>query len=129
MWVRKIKDEAPVTPVVAIAPSRHLTEADLKSSEFAPCVMTEDPIFDSGAFRNLIANRFAQNFPDYVHAADQVITLSTASGPVECYEDFSYLNHQAEEGVIALVLPDTPTVLSMGIFVMDLGWHFEWPAC
>ena len=118
--VRKLPDLCPRT-VSAIAPSRHLFEAEMMSSEFALEVDAEDPIFDSGASRHLIAQKYVKDFPDYVHASDQAITLSTASGSVDCSSDFCYLNHQADECVVALILPDTPTVLSMGIFVIDMG--------
>ena len=59
---------------------------------------------------------------------DQVVCLSTAAGPEKCSEVFDYINQDSGEEVVALILPDTPTVLAMGIAVIDLGWHFEWPA-
>ena len=41
---------------------------------------------------------------------------------------FDYVNQDAGEEVVALILPDTPTVLAMGIADIDKGWRFEWPA-
>ena len=126
--VRKIH-ESSACPQAAISSSQYALDADVQTSEFAHDVpIAEDPIFDSGASRNLIAKKLVEDFPQFIHTTDQVMTLSMASGPVDCAENFRYLSPQAEECVVALVLPDTPTVLSMGVFVIDLGWHFEWPA-
>ena len=60
---------------------------------------------------------------------NQVVKLETAAGSDKCSEAIRYLNVDAGfEETYALVLKDTPTVLSMGMAVIDKGWHFEWPA-
>ena len=70
-----------------------------------------------------------EELPDFIESTDQVIQIETAAGPGTCSEVIRYLNADAGyEEVYALVLKDTPTVLSMGIAVIEKGWHFEWPA-
>ena len=55
------------------------------------------------------------------------MNLSTAAGTVQCDKEFVYANDDIGEVIPALVLPDTPTCLSMGIHCVEHGWHFEWP--
>ena len=57
-----------------------------------------------------------------------MVDLITAAGPENCNETITYTNADAGEDVTALILPDTPSVLSLGMCVIDMGWHFEWPA-
>ena len=88
-----------------------------------PVPRVEETIFDSGAARNLVRQSIAAEFPEYIKTADQVIHLTTAAGPGECNEVFDYINEDADEDLVALVLPDTPAVMAMGIAVIDMGWH------
>ena len=100
-----------------------------QSDEFAalPNPDVGETIFDSGAARHLIAEKYAQQFPYYIDKLDQVIPLTTAAGPWSCDSSFHYRNEDSGATVDALVLPDTPTVLSIGILVIRDKWHFEWP--
>ena len=83
-------------------------------------------LFDSGAARHLISARRTDEYPDYVCKAARTMNLSTAAGTVRCDREFAYANDELGEMVSALVLPDTPTCLSMGEFVLNQGWHFVW---
>ena len=69
--------------------------------------------------------------PSFLITFSSTSATFTAEAPVipACSEMIRYLNADAGyEEVYALILKDTPTVLSMGIAVIDNGWHFEWPA-
>ena len=57
-----------------------------------------------------------------------MVPLTTAAGPWSCDSSFHYRNKDSGATVDALILPDTPAVLSMGILVIRDKWHFEWPA-
>ena len=91
-----------------------------------PTPQLEETMFDSGAARDLIKRSTAKEFPEFIQSMDQVIHLETAAGPETCSEVLQYRNPDAgHEEVFALILKDTPAVLTMGIAVIDKGWHFE----
>ena len=75
-------------------------------------------MFDSGSARNLIAQSLVDEFPEFLESVGQVVQLETAGGRDTCETAIRYLNADAGfEEVYALVLKDTPTVLSMGAAV------------
>ena len=93
-----------------------------------PTIDVDDTILDSGASRPLLARKYVELFPQHIKETSQVVDLIIAAGPETCNETITYRNADAGEEVVALILPDTPSVLSLGMCVIDMGWHFEWPS-
>ena len=87
-----------------------------------------ETILDSGAARHLLSEQFVKDFPEFIKSTTQVMHLITANGPKSCDQVFEYKHSDSGERVVALILPNTPTVFAMGLAVIELGWHFEWPA-
>ena len=87
-----------------------------------------DAILGSGSARHLLAEKYTEVSPEHIKDTDQVMRLATANGPKDCDKEFTYWNRDAELSSTALILPDTPSVLSLGLLVIIMGWHFEWPA-
>ena len=104
------------------------TEGNLSDKWNVPFPEVGPTIVDSGAACHLIAERLVKMFPDYIRKMSQVIELATASGPSRAENEIQYGIAQLPEPIVAIILPDTPTVLSLGMLVIDLGWHFEWPS-
>ena len=93
-----------------------------------PTIDVDDTILDSGASRPLLARKYVELFPQRIKETSQVVDLITAAGPETCNETITYRNADAGEDVVALILPDKPSVLSLGMCIIDMGWHFEWPS-
>ena len=75
----------------------------------------------------VVSRWIAERNPNFITETDQVINLDTASGLATCGEQLHFVWKQLGEIGRALVLPNTPAVLSVGRRCIDLGWHFEWP--
>ena len=89
---------------------------------------TREVIADTGASEDLIARWIAARYTQYITKTDNPIALDTASGTATCDEQLQFVWKQLGELGSALILPDTPSVLSVGRRCIDQGWHFEWPA-
>lgn len=86
-----------------------------------------ETIVDTGSGEDLVSRWIAEMFPNFITKTGQPITLSTAKGAETCDEQLHFIWKQIGEAGRALVLPDTPSVLSVGRRCIDHGWHFEWP--
>ena len=127
---KKLREEAMRVrrlPAQIASPDVSSCESDM-SDIAVPAPDVGPIIFDSGSAKHLLKECLTVPYQEFVEQVDNPIYLSTASGPAECCKAFTYYSPVIDEKIThALMLPDTPTVWSMGYFVMDKGWHFEWP--
>jgi len=84
-------------------------------------------IADTGAADHLVPRHIADQFHDYVTELQEAIQYFTASGTETGTHELNLVWRQLGEAGAAVVLPDTPSVISVGRWVIDKGWHFEWP--
>ena len=61
-----------------------------------------------------------------VEPAPESLCLKSANGPVCAFEMISYQCLTTGEVIDALVMKDSPPVLSIGRRCMELGWSFYW---
>ena len=87
-------------------------------------------IVDTGCGRNLVSASLVKErgYEPDVMPSDELITLDTAGGPSKCKGILNVAAPALSEGRIdALVMANTPTVLSVGERCREYGYGFHWP--
>ena len=84
-----------------------------------PVVDVGETILDSGAARHLIATRYTLAHKAFLRILDLPVPLITASGADSTSQESEFIHSDLGDNVCALVLPDTPSVLSLGILVIE----------
>ena len=88
-------------------------------------------IVDTGCGHNLIAERYIRfaGAMGLIRRLKQSITLNTAGGPSKALGTVRIACPKFKGGSFeALVMPNTPAVISVGERCMDHGFSFFWPA-
>ena len=128
------------TPGASLIPLTRHTTYDLRKA-FAPTMATPGPvdpkslgigkcIVDTGCGHNLVDMGIIQRSG---HQSDIVsmgrpITLQTAGGPSASKGGLKVATPSLDEGEFtALIMPNSPSVLSVGERCLDHGYGFHWP--
>ena len=137
-------DSSPEEPM-GFVPSKGKVSSDSEdgtvgSSEFESCdsettaVSEELPdpcpsewLMDTGSGLHLIPKVLATAFKEHIRKRKK-IKLSTANGPMIVNEELPIHVSSLDEKTKAVILPDTPAVLSVGLLCVESGYRFEWPA-
>ena len=77
----------------------------------------------------MVPQAIADPLQSFLETLDVPLTFITANGKKKSQQQLHLAWPQMGDSGVAIVLPDTPCVLSVGRWVIDKGWHFEWPAC
>ena len=92
-----------------------------------PNIHLNEVIADTGAADNLTSRAIADDYKEFITRMDSPIDYTTASGNVRGFCELNLVWTQLGEAGSAVILPDTPSVLSIGRWVIDRHWRFEWP--
>ena len=82
-------------------------------------------IMDTGCGFDFIDAATARLFPKAMKDV-RPMDIHTANGPTECNKALKVHIDPLNETASALVLPDTPWVLSIGLRCQELGYGFHW---
>ena len=83
-------------------------------------------LMDTGCGFDLVDHGVTAKLKRHVRPVDERLLLNTANGELEVRKQIDLKIPELGEQVTALVLPSTPSVLSIGKRCMREGYHFEW---
>ena len=83
-------------------------------------------LMDTGCSFDLVDNDVTAKLKRHIRPVDERLLLNTANGDLEVRQQIDLRIPELGEQVTALVLPSTPSVLSIGKRCMREGYHFEW---
>ena len=94
-------------------------------SDLAHCIRMW--LVDTGACRDLISLKHAQEFEHLIEKAAQSIKFGTANGKIKAEQQLPIHVEQFQEDAKPYILPKTPAVLSVGYRCRNQGYSFIWP--
>ena len=83
-------------------------------------------LMDTGCGFDLVDHGVTAKLKRHIRPVDERLLLNTANGELEVRKQIDLKIPELGEQVTALVLPSTPSVLSIGKRCMREGYHFEW---
>lgn len=96
-------------------------------SRFATIPMERDLLMDTGCGYNLADSECAAFMPWAMCASQFPVTLHIANSLTQADKERCAFIEQLAECITMLILPDTSTVLSIGLRCCEHGYGFDWP--
>ncbi len=99
-----------------------------KQSKCIPVIATKAVIADTGSAYDLVSKPIAEKHASAISSCGSNISLATAKGVEKVGRQMALQWGSLEGPTSALVLDNTPSVVSIGKRCLQAHWGFHWPA-